>query len=97
MYTIVLRAIFFAISAAVFVRYSYLICQIPKFRVSLEQRLVHGVSGLTIMFNDQLYWITVLWPNAFTSFVNAVFVWNFFFVFFALWAIFLLRIYYEEP
>lgn len=91
-------------SLAVFIRYSYLIIKIPKKRVSVEQKLVHVLSAFTLTFNDQLYFITVLWPNPVTypplkprSFVSAVFVWNFFFGLFALWAAFLLRIFYSEP
>jgi hypothetical protein len=36
-------------------------------------------------------------PSPRSSFLNALFIWNFFFAIFLLWAGFLLRIYYEEP
>lgn len=58
--------VFFVIALLVFIKYSSNILKLPKKRVSVEQRFVHVFSGLTLLFDDQLYFITVLWPNPVT-------------------------------
>ena len=65
-YTILLRTAFFLASLAVFIRYNMLVLRLPKQRVSVEQRCVQGLGALTLTFNDQLYFISILWPNSVT-------------------------------
>mgnify|MGYP000982375152 FL=1 len=66
LYTIILRVAFFLLSVLVYVKYVTTIMKIPKNVVSIEQKGVQLIGVLTVLFNDQLFFITVLWPNPFT-------------------------------
>jgi hypothetical protein len=50
----------------VFLKYNQLIFALPKERVSVEQRAVQVLSVITLAFNDQLYFVSVIAPNAFS-------------------------------
>lgn len=53
----------FLLSFAVFSKYNLLIFKLPKERISIEQRAVQILSVITLTFNDQLYFISVISPN----------------------------------
>jgi hypothetical protein len=56
----------FIVAFAVFVKYNQLIFLLPKDRVSVEQRAIQVLSVITLTFNDQLYFISVISPNPFS-------------------------------
>jgi hypothetical protein len=67
LFTIVIRVVFFAISVAVLVVFNHLILRLPRNRVSIEQRFIQLLSAVTITFNDQFYFISVIYPNPVSS------------------------------
>lgn len=62
-YTILLRVAFFIVCLVILALYTNRLLKVPKRKVSIEQRGVQIIGALTLLFNDQLYFVTVLWPN----------------------------------
>jgi hypothetical protein len=56
----------FLVAFAVFVKYNRLIFRLPNERVSIEQRSIQVLSVVTLTFNDQLYFISIISPNPFS-------------------------------
>lgn len=65
-FTIFLRVGLFLLAFAVFAKYNLKILKLPKERISVEQRSVQVLSVVTLTFNDQLYFISVIAPNPFS-------------------------------
>jgi hypothetical protein len=62
-FAIFLRVGLFLASFAVFAKYNLLVFKLPKNRISVEQRAVQVLSVVTLTFNDQLYFISIISPN----------------------------------
>lgn len=65
-FAIFLRVGLFLVAFGVFVKYNRMIFLLPKERISVEQRIIQVLSVVTLTFNDQLYFISVIAPNPFS-------------------------------
>lgn len=98
-FAIFLRVGLFLVSIFVFFKYNQMINGLPKKLISVEQKVIWVLSFITLTFNDQFYFISIIAPNPFSyfspllrSFLSSFFIWNFVAFLFILWAIFLNRI-----
>ena len=91
-FSIIMRLVFFAIAVVSEIAYLVSFVKIPNGESIIEQKMILVLGILQIMFNDPFYGITILAPNAFSSFLSVFFVVNFAIFIIFLWIIFFDRI-----
>lgn len=91
-----MRAVFFFISLVICILYNVRLSKIDGELKLGEQIYISGLSGVTVLFNNPIYFIGVLHSNWFSSFIEVFFVINYIIMVMAIWIVFTDKILYEE-